>query len=133
MDFQKSVSLAAVVGVVALVGFSFLVEEPLTRAALSLLAISPLLYVAIRVSRVFERHAAQQKRRYLRLREITDEFIMHVRNLNRITVAGRIENAPENVTTMIDEIVERMHKLVERMREAAGQQAAEAHAAESQE
>ena len=120
MDFQKSVSWAAIAGVIALVAISLTVGDPSLRAILSLAAISPLLDIALKVSRIFERHAAQQKRRYVRLREITDEFIMHVRNLNRITVAGKIENAPENVGTMIDEIVERMHKLVERMREAAG-------------
>lgn len=133
MGFKKSVSWAALIGVIALVAVSLAVEQPIARALLSLLAISPLLYVAVRVSRIFERQAAQQERRYVSLREVTDEFIMHVRNLNRITVAGRIENAPDNVASMIDEIVERMHKLVERMRNVAGQPAGGSDGDESSE
>lgn len=120
MDFQRSVSFASIGGVIALIAVAFGVEEPIARAAMSLIAISPLLYIAIKIARLFERATAQHKRKYTRLREITDEFIMHVRNLNRITVAAQMDAAPENVAGMIDEIVDRMHKLVGRMKDAAG-------------
>jgi hypothetical protein len=122
MRFHKAWLWVAVGGVVALVFVSVAVPEPTFRAFLSVLAIVPLLYVTVRVALGSERQLAHERRRYMKLRETTDEFIMHVRNLNRITVIAKGESPPEDAEKMIDDIVNRMHGLVDRMRDAAGQE-----------
>ncbi|UCC83876.1 MAG: hypothetical protein JSW46_02775 [Gemmatimonadota bacterium] len=122
MQFHKAWLWVAAGGVVALVFVSVAVPEPAFRALLSVLAVVPLLYVTVRVALGSERQVAHERRRYTKLRNVTDEFIMHVRNLNRITVIAKGESPPEDAKGMIDDIVERMHKLVDRMRDAAGQE-----------
>lgn len=122
MRFHKAWLWVAVGGVVALVFVSVAVPEPAFRALLSVLAIVPLLYVTVRVALGSERQLAHERRRYMKLRETTDEFIMHVRNLNRITVIAKGESPPDDAGKMIDDIIERMHGLVDRMRDAAGQE-----------
>jgi hypothetical protein len=47
---------------------------------------------------------------------------MSVRNLNRLTMAGKMVDPPENVDVMIEEIVKRMHGLVDSIRVAAGEE-----------
>jgi hypothetical protein len=121
MRFHKAWLWVAGGGVIALVVVSVAVPEPTFRALLSVLAIVPLLYVSIRVALRSERQVAQERRKYLKLRNVTDEFIMNVRNLNRLTVIAQAEGAPHDANAMIEEVVERMHQLVERMRDAAGQ------------
>jgi hypothetical protein len=121
MRFHKAWLWVAAGGVIALVVVSVAVPEPAFRALLSVLAVVPLLYVSIRVALGSERQVAQERRKFLKLRNVTDEFIMNVRNLNRLTVIAQAEDAPHDTNAMIDEVVERMHHLVERMREAAGQ------------
>lgn len=54
-------------------------------------------------------------------RHVTDEFIIAVRNLNRLTVLAQDENPPENAREMIDQVVQRMRTLVDRIVAAAGQ------------
>ena len=122
MRFHKAWLWVAGGGVIALVLISVAVPEPSLRALLSILAIVPLLYVSIRVTLGSERRVAQERRRYMKLRHMTDEFIMNVRNLNRLTVIAKGPDAPHDADTMIDEVVERMHQLVERMRSAAGEE-----------
>jgi hypothetical protein len=122
MRFHKAWLWVAAGGVVALVFISLAVPEPAFRALLSVLAIVPLLYVTVRVALGSERQLAHERRRYMKLRETTDEFIMHVRNLNRITVIAKGESPPDDAEKMIDDIIERMHGLVDRMRDAAGQE-----------
>ncbi|NIN72996.1 MAG: hypothetical protein GTO46_13925 [Gemmatimonadetes bacterium] len=122
MQFHKAWLWVAAGGVVALVFVSVAVPEPAFRALLSVLAIVPLLYVSVRVALGSERQVAHERRRYMKLRNVTDEFIMHVRNLNRITVIAKGESPPEDAEGMIDDIIDRMHKLVDRMRDAAGQE-----------
>ena len=121
MKFHKAWLWVAAAGVIALVVVAVVVEEPGFRALLSVLAIVPLLYVSVRVALGSERQVASERRKFMKLRNVTDEFIMHVRNLNRITVIAKGEDPPEDATGMIDDIVERMHGLVERMRDAAGE------------
>lgn len=122
MRFHKAWLWVAAGGVVALVFVSVAVPEPAFRALLSVLAIVPLLYVTVRVALGSERQLAHERRRYMKLRNVTDEFIMHVRNLNRITVISKGDDPPEDAENMIDDIIDRMHGLVERMRDAAGQE-----------
>ncbi|MGD2153929.1 MAG: hypothetical protein PVG79_11735 [Gemmatimonadales bacterium] len=122
MQFHKAWLWVAAGGVVALVFVSVAVPEPAFRALLSVLAIVPLLYVTVRVALGSERQVAHERRRYMKLRNVTDEFIMHVRNLNRITVIAKGEEPPDDAEGMIDDIIERMHGLVDRMRDAAGQE-----------
>ena len=122
MQFHKAWLWVAAGGVVALVFVSVAVPEPGFRALLSVLAIVPLLYVTVRVALGSERQLAHERRRYMKLRNVTDEFIMHVRNLNRITVISKGDSPPEDADSMIDDIIDRMHGLVDRMRDAAGQE-----------
>ena len=122
MQFHKAWLWVAAGGVVALVFVTVAVPEPPFRAFLSILAILPLLYVTVRVALGSERKIAHERRKYMKLRNVTDEFIMHVRNLNRITVISKSDEAPDDAEQMIDDIVDRMHNLVERMRDAAGQE-----------
>jgi hypothetical protein len=107
-------------GVVALVSVTVLIEETGLRTLLSILAILPLIYVSVRVALGSERQVAHERRKYMKLRNVTDEFIMHVRNLNRITVISKGEDPPEDADAMIGDIIARMHNLVDRMRDAAG-------------
>ncbi len=120
MRFHRAWLWVAIAGVIALVTVSAVVQDPAMRVVFSLISIAPLLYVTVRVTLGFERSMAQQRRKFLKLRAATDEFIMNVRNLNRLTLAGRIPDPPENVDSMIEEIVARMHGLVDRIRLAAG-------------
>jgi hypothetical protein len=80
-----------------------------------------LLYVTGEVAKGYVRQADWQRRRYSKLRTVTDEFIIAVRNLNRLTVLAQDENPPENAKEMIDELVQRMRTLVDRIVAAAGQ------------
>ena len=122
MQFHKAWLWVALGGVIALVFVSIAVPEPSFRALLSVLAIVPLLYVSVRVALGSERQVANERRRYMKLRNVTDEFIMHVRNLNRLTVIAQGEDPPEDADAMIEDVVGRMHGLVDRMRDAAGQE-----------
>jgi hypothetical protein len=122
MQFHKAWLWVALGGVIALVFVSIAVPEPSFRAFLSVLAIVPLLYVSVRVALGSERQVAHERRRYMKLRNVTDEFIMHVRNLNRLSVIAQGEEPPEDADAMIDDVVGRMHGLVDRMRDAAGQE-----------
>ncbi len=100
-----------------------LVSDPLFRVTLSLVAGMAMIYRAIRVALGSERRLARERRRYLKLRMATDEFLMNVRNLNRLLVtAGQSETQPAvELDAEVDEVVGRMHELVDLMREAAGE------------
>ncbi len=104
---------------------SLAIDERVLRTLLSILAVLPLLYVSIRVALRSERDVASERRRFMKLRNVTDEFIMNVRNLNRLALASRIDDAAPDADAMIEEVVERMHKLVEHMRDVAGEESPE--------
>ena len=123
MGFHKAVLWIAVGSVIALAAVSALIARPLPRTVMALLAVLPLMYAAVRVALGSERRVAWQRRRFLKLRAVTDEFVMSVRNLNRLTVIAKTDpNAPEDTRKMIEDLVKRMHALVERMKEAAGEE-----------
>ncbi len=125
MGFHKAVLGVALGGVIALVFVSLAIDERVLRTLLSILAVLPLLYVSIRVALRSERDVASERRRFMKLRNVTDEFIMNVRNLNRLALASRIDDAAPDADAMIEEVVERMHKLVEHMRDVAGEESPE--------
>jgi hypothetical protein len=121
MNVNRGWLWAAFVAVIALVLVSTLVVDPTVRAALSIVAITPLLILTGRVAKGIQQREAYQKRRFSKLRGVTDEFLLAVRNLNRITLVVRDENPPENAQEMLGEVVRRLHELVDRIVEAAGQ------------
>jgi hypothetical protein len=121
MNVNRGWLWAAFVAVIALVLVSTLVVDPTARAALSVVAIAPLLFLTARVAKTIEQREAYQKRKFSKLRGVTDEFLMAVRNLNRITLVVRDENPPDNAQEMLDEVVGRLHELVDRIVDSAGQ------------
>ncbi len=121
MNVNRGWLWAAFVAVIALVLVSTLVVDPTVRAALSIVAIAPLLILTGRVARGIQQREAYQKRRFSKLRGVTDEFLLAVRKVNRITLVVRDENPPENAQEMLGEVVGRLHGLVDRIVEAAGQ------------
>lgn len=123
MGFHRAALWIAVCVVIALASVSALIVDPLFRTLMALLAVMPLIYLAVRVALGSERRVAQQRRRFLKLRAVTDEFAISVRNLNRLTVIAKTDpSAPEDTSKMIEDLVQRMHVLVERMKEAAGEE-----------
>ncbi len=121
MKLHKGWLWAAAGGVLALVLVSVLVQDATSRTLLALLSIAPLLYVTGEVAKGYVRQADWQRRRFSKLRGVTDEFIIAVRNLNRLTVLAQDESPPENAREMIEEVVQRMRTLVDRIVAAAGQ------------
>jgi hypothetical protein len=122
MKFHRAWLVVALGGVIALVFVTTFVSEPGPRVFLSMVAILPLLYVSLRLAREAEQQAAHERRKFMKLRTVTDEFIMNVRSLNRLSVIAQGENPPEDTSSMIDDVIEQMHGLVERMRDAAGEE-----------
>jgi hypothetical protein len=121
MNFHKAWLWVALAGVIALAFVSVFIRDPGTRALLSLLSIVPLIHVTLRVALGSERQVAQERRKYMKLRTVTDEFLMNVRRLNRLSVIGS-EGAQDDTGGMIEDVVHRMHKLVDRMKDAAGEE-----------
>jgi hypothetical protein len=113
---------AAVVGIIALVLVSLFVGEPTPRALLALASIVPVLYVTAQLSKVFQRQLAQERRRFSKLRLVTDDFILSVRNLNRLAVLAREPGAPEDTQGMMEQVTQRMRETIDRIVDAAGQE-----------
>jgi hypothetical protein len=113
---------AAALGIVALVLVSLFVTDPTTRTLLSLASVVPLLYVTARLSQSFEKQLASERRRFSKLRHVTDDFILSVRNLNRLAVLAQEPNAPEDTQGMMEQVIGRMRTTVDRIVEVAGQQ-----------
>lgn len=120
MRFHRAWAWAAVAGVIALVAVSLFVGDPGVRTLLSLASITPLLYVTGKLSKTYQRRMAQERRRFSKLRHVTDDFIMSVRNLNRLKVLAQEGDAHEDTQGMIEEVVQRMRQTVDRIVEAAG-------------
>ncbi len=121
ISYSRSVLWIALAGIAVLV-VTVLVSDPLFRLMLSLVAVLAMIYIAIRVALGSERRLTREQRKYLKLRMATDEFLMNVRNRNRLLVAaGQSETQPTvDLDAEVDEVVSRMHKLVDQTREAAG-------------
>ena len=112
----------AALGIVALVLVNLFVSDATTRTLLSLASVVPLLYVTARLSQTFERQLASERRRFSKLRHVTDDFILSVRNLNRLAVLAQEPDAPEDTQGMMEQVIGRMRQTVDRIVEAAGQQ-----------
>ena len=113
---------AAALGIVALVLVSLFVTDPTPRALLALASVVPILYVTAKLSQTFERQLASERRRFSKLRHVTDDFILSVRNLNRLAVLAQEPNAPEDTQGMMEQVIGRMRTTVDRIVEVAGQQ-----------
>lgn len=118
MGLQKTVAWS-LVSAVTLLAVALRIEEPLYRATLSVLAVTPLFYLAINSAVKTKRIA--DRRAYLNLRRVTDEFLVHVRNLNRLKIIAQTDRELAEADEMIDQIVSQMHDTVERIRVVAGQ------------
>jgi len=67
------------------------------------------------------RRAATNKRRFVKLRSMTDEFLAKVRYLNHVAVsmrAGLLE--PDGATQELDAIEHQLHEMVRHLRDVAG-------------
>lgn len=118
MGLQKTVAWS-LVSAVTLLAVAMRIEEQLFRATLSVLAVTPLLYLAI--SSAVQSKRIADRRAYLNLRRVTDEFLMNVRNLNRLKIISQTDSELAEADEMVDEIVKQMHDLVEKIRTVAGQ------------
>ncbi len=122
MKVHSAWATVAVLGVVVLVLVSLFVADPMPRTLLALASIVPLLYVTAKLSQTFEKRLASERRRFTKLRHVTDDFILSVRNLNRLAVLAQEPDAPEDTQGMMEQVIERMRTTVDRIVEAAGQQ-----------
>ena len=113
---------AAALGIVALVLVSLFVTDPTPRALLALASVVPILYVTAKLSQTFEKQLASERRRFSKLRHVTDDFILSVRNLNRLAVLAQEPDAPEDTQGMMEQVIGRMRTTVDRIVEVAGQQ-----------
>lgn len=108
----------SIVSAVLLVMVALTVEDTVQRAFLSLFAAAPLFYVVydsgMRSKRIAER------RSYLGLRKVTDDFLDQVRNLNRLKVIAQSDRELGEAEEMIEQVVQQMHALVDEIREMAG-------------
>jgi hypothetical protein len=113
---------AAVAGIIVLVLVSLFIEDPTQRTLLALFALVPVLYVTSRLSQTYQKELAQERRRFSKLRTVTDDFIMSVRNLNRLKVLAQEGKAPADTQGMIEQVVHRMRETVDRIVEVAGKE-----------
>jgi len=113
---------AAALGIVALVLVSLFITDPMSRALLALASVVPVLYVTAKLSQTFEKQLASERRRFSKLRHVTDDFILSVRNLNRLAVLAQEPDAPEDTQGMMELVIGRMRTTVDRIVEVAGQQ-----------
>ena len=125
MRFQKAWFWVALLGLVALFVVSLRIEEPIQRAILSLASVLPLLYMTFQVTMVAQKEAAHERRKYIKLRAAADEFLMHVRNLNRLAIISKGDDAPDDADSMMEDVTERMHGLIDRLRDVAGEEDSE--------
>lgn len=125
MRFQKAWFWVAILGLVALFVVSLRIEEPVQRAILSIATVLPLLYLTFQVTMVAQEKAAHERRRYVKLRSAADEFLMHVRNLNRLAVISKSDEAPDDADSMMEDVTQRMHGLIDRLKEVAGEESSD--------
>lgn len=120
MRFHQAWAWAAVAGVIVLTAVSLFVEERVLRTLLALASVTPVLYATEQLTKTYRRRVVQERRKFSRLRRATDDFIMSVRNLNRLKVLVQEGDAPEDTHGLIEQVVQRMRETVDRIVEAAG-------------
>ena len=126
---EKSALGVAVAGLIALLVVTTLIDPVALRATLSILAVAPIMYVTVRSAVRRARRFAKEQRINMALRAVTTEFILSVRNLNRLKIIAQEDEELIEAEEMIDEIVAQMHNLVDRIRSSAGQPVPEVQAA----
>ena len=123
---RSRIAFAVLAGLslVTLAVVSTALSSPWLRLALSLAAVVPgyagaVVFLCAPSAR---RKAATQPRRFYALRNATDRFLEEVRRLNAVRVAVETgAKSPLEARPEIREIEERMVRLVEEMRQVAGQ------------
>lgn len=129
-DLKGIVSHRAIVasGVVSAIGVllvALFVHQPLARAVLVLVAVAPAFITSGRFVLVVNptlqmKRLKRERRQNYTLRGITSQFLVDVRNLNRLKVIAQSDPDIEKIDEMEAEIVADMHSLVDRMLSVAG-------------
>ena len=127
---EKKALGVTVAGFIALLVVTVLIDRPALRAILSILAVAPIIYVTVRNAVRRERSFEKEQRVNMALRAVTTEFVLSVRNLNRLKIIAQEDEELTEAEELIDEIVAQMHTLVDRIRNSAGQPLPEVHAAD---
>ena len=115
-----------IVGLAAMAGVLYYVEEPGLRLPAGLLVMLPVLWALVWGAR---RGLAEpplvvplHKRRYLKLRAKTQQMIDEITRLNWTIVDGRRGlRPPDEVKADADEIEARLHQMIVDIRESAGE------------
>ncbi len=112
-------AIAALVGTLAV---NLLIGPQVWRVPLTLAVITPVVWLTTRTQMFLRARpwVVRERRRNLTLREATNQFLINVRNLNRLKVIAQAAEDLEDAEDMIEEVVAQMHRLVERIREEAG-------------
>ncbi len=122
MRFDRAVLWLAIGGIPALVLVSVAIGDPHLRAVLAVLSITPLLYVTIRLAQGAKRWIASERRKHFQYRTMTDEFLTHVRYLNKLALTAKRPDAPSGLDSQIEQVLKQMHDLVEWLGKAAGKE-----------
>ena len=120
------VATIIVVGLAAQGAILYYVEDPTIRIAAGLLALLPVMWALVWGTRqgLAEEPltAPLRKRRYFKLRAKVRQMIEEVTRLNWTIVDGkRGLRQPDEVKTDADAIEERLHKIIQEVRESAGE------------
>ncbi len=115
-----------IIGLAALAGILYYVEEPGFRLPAGLLALLPVLWALVWGARQGLTEEALtaplHKRRYLKLRAKTQQLIDEITRLNWTMVDGRRGlRPPDEVKADADEIEARLHQIIVDIRESAGE------------
>lgn len=117
MVYLRTIVWSAISGVTLLI-VAVMIGDPLGRGILSLAAVSPVFYFALHSA--MKEKEAMDRRTFLGLRKVTDDFLAQVRNLNRLKMIAEADvDLPES-EGMVEEVVAEMHRLVEEIRHVAG-------------
>ncbi|UCF40538.1 MAG: hypothetical protein JSW43_12550 [Gemmatimonadota bacterium] len=119
------VAVIVLVGLAAMGGIIWYVEEPGLRLPLALLAMIPVMWALVWASKKGLTEEFQpppmHKRRYLKLRSKVKMMIDEITRLHWTIVDGRRGLRPaSDVQKEADQIEERLHKMIGDLRESAG-------------
>ena len=117
---------SGILSAIAVVLVALFVSQPLTRAVLVLVAVAPAFVTNLRFVLVVNpslqmKRRKRERRQNYTLRGITSQFLVDVRNLNRLKVIAQSDPNIERIEEMEEEIISDMHSLVDRILTVAGQ------------
>lgn len=118
-DYRVLLVFAAL-AVPALVMVSLLVPDSTVRTVLSIVSVAPLLYLTLRLAHAVRGGVGYERRTFLQYRVVTEEFLTQVRALNQLAVEAQRKEAPPEIEGEIERVVERMHRIVDRLAGLAG-------------